>query len=81
MIYSKEQKKNKSILYDFPKIIKELRNSQELTQSQVAAEIGVSYQSYQAYELEISLPSLENFVKLADFFEVSLDYMLGRKEY
>lgn len=50
-------------------------------QTDIAKEIGVSYQSYQAYELDLMLPTLENFVKLSDFFDVSLDHMLGRKEY
>ena len=36
---------------------------------------------YQAYERGIALPNLKNFVKLADIFDVSLDYLLGRKEY
>ncbi len=68
-------------IYQFSKIVKDLRNARKLTQGQVAEAIGITYQSYQAYELGIALPTLENFVKLADFFEVSLDYMLGRKEY
>ena len=65
----------------FSKILKELRNIENLTQREVAEKIGVRYQSYQAYELGLSLPSLENFIKLADLFEVSLDYLIGRKGY
>ncbi len=67
--------------YEFPKIIKELRKSNEWTQAFVAGELGITYQSYQAYERGLALPTLENFVKLADLYEVSLDYLLGRKEY
>lgn len=68
-------------MYEFSNIIKELRRKEEMTQREVAEKIGVRYQSYQAYELGLSLPSLENFIKLADLFEVSLDYLIGRKDY
>lgn len=68
-------------LYEFPKIIKELRTGEELTQKQVAEKLGITYQSYQAYELGIAIPSLVNFIKLADLFNVSLDYLIGRGTY
>ena len=68
-------------LYHLSKRIKELRLVSGYTQKYVADKIGVKYQSYQAYELGLSLPSLNNLVKLADLFDVSLDYLVGRKEY
>ncbi len=68
-------------LYKFSKIIKELRLQNEWSQDYVAKQLGITYQSYQAYEKGIGIPSLENFIKLADLFDVSLDYLVGRKEY
>lgn len=68
-------------MYEFSKIIKALRLQYNFTQKDVAGKIGVRYQSYQAYELGITLPNLENFIKLADLYEVSLDYLIGRKGY
>lgn len=68
-------------LYEFSKIIRELRESAHMTQGQVADKLGIRYQSYQSYELGLTLPSLDNFIKLADLFEVSLDYLIGRKGY
>ena len=68
-------------LYHLSKRIKELRLASGYTQKYVAEKIGVKYQSYQAYELGLSLPNLKNLVKLADLFDVSLDYLVGRKEY
>ena len=68
-------------LYELTKIIKELRTGEELTQKQVAEKLGITYQSYQAYELGIAIPSLVNFIKLADLFNVSLDYLIGRGTY
>ena len=68
-------------LYKFCKNLKELRLQYGFTQKEVANKIGVKYQSYQNYERGLTLPTLINFVKLADLFDVSLDFLLGRKEY
>ena len=52
-----------------------------LTQQDVANMLGVRYQSYQAYERGVSYPTLQNFLKLAEIYEVSLDYLVGKSEY
>lgn len=62
------------------KNLSEMRKIYGLTQKQVAEKLGIKYQSYQAYEHGTTLPSLGNFVKLADLFDVSLDSLLGRKD-
>ena len=51
------------------------------TQSDVADMLGITYQSYQAYERGVSYPSIQNFLKLAEIFDVSLDYLVGKKDY
>ena len=58
----------------------ELRESNNYTQMDVAAKLGVSYQSYQAYERGIAVPTLQNFIKLAKLYDVSTDYLIGREE-
>ncbi len=68
-------------LYLFSKIVKELREANKWTQEFVAKKIDIAYQSYQNYERGITLPSIKNLIKLADLFDVSIDYLLGRKEY
>lgn len=68
-------------LYAFSKIIKELRLQFNYTQKDVAKKLEISYQAYQSYELGLTVPSLENFIKLADLFDVSLDFLIGRKNY
>ena len=68
---------------EFKKLSKnlaEIRKIYGLTQTQVAEKLGITYQSYQAYERGVALPTLQNFVKLADLFDVSLDFLIGRKE-
>jgi len=52
-----------------------------MTQRQVADVLGITQPSYIRYENGKSEPTLENLVKLADLFDVSIDYLCGRKEY
>ncbi|MBR2391915.1 MAG: helix-turn-helix transcriptional regulator [Clostridia bacterium] len=68
-------------LYEFSKIIKELRLQYKYTQKYVAEKLGISYQSYQAYELGIAVPTFQNFLKIANFYDVGLDYLVGNKLY
>ena len=58
-------------------IIRNLREDNDLTQTQVAKILGVSqrvYSNYERGEVEISLDSL---MKLADYYNVSMDYIFG----
>jgi transcriptional regulator with XRE-family HTH domain len=50
------------------------------TQRDVASMLQITYQSYQAYERGIAYPTLQNFLKLAEIYDVSLDYLVGKKE-
>ena len=59
----------------------EQRKLNKLTQRQLADILNISQPSYIRYENGTADPSLTNLVKLADYFDVSVDYLLGRKEY
>ncbi len=61
--------------------LKDLRKSCGYTQKQVAEKLHIAYQSYQAYERKTALPSLPVFIALAELYDVSLDFLVGRKEY
>ena len=65
----------------FQKTLLELRKLNNLTQKQVANQLGISQPSYIRYENGKAEPSLENLIKLADLFDVSIDYLCGRKDY
>lgn len=65
----------------FQKNLIELRKLHRLTQRQVATVLGIAQPSYIRYENGKAEPSLECLVKLADLFDVSIDYLCGRKEY
>ena len=61
--------------------LKELRSAVGLNQSETAEKLGVSVSSYQKYEREKNsiMPSIEVLIKIAEFFGVSVDYLLGRE--
>ncbi len=58
--------------------LKKLRKKQNLTQQQVADAIGIGMQAYAYYEKEERDPSPDTLCKLADFFSVTVDEILGR---
>ncbi|AUM89149.1 transcriptional regulator [Clostridium botulinum] len=58
--------------------LKELREEKELTQEELGKLLNVSRQTVSGYEAENIEPNINNLVRLADIFNVSLDYLLGR---
>ena len=56
-----------------------LREQLNVTQKAVADYIGLSRQAYAHYEFGDRYPDLKTLCKLADFFGVSVDYLLGRE--
>ena len=61
-------------------ILKQLRESKKLALQDVAEETGISYSVYQKYESGargVGVPALQ---KLADFYGVTTDYLLGRPD-
>ncbi|NBI10825.1 XRE family transcriptional regulator [Colidextribacter sp. OB.20] len=60
--------------------LKLLRKEKKLTQVQVAEFLKVTPRAYQYYEGGSHIPELPNLVALADFYDVSMDYLIGRSE-
>lgn len=58
--------------------IKELRKENKKTQTEIASSIHLTQQTYAKYELEQLEPSIDTLCKLADYYGVSLDYLIGR---
>lgn len=56
----------------------EQRKLNKKTQRQIAEYLNMAQPSYIRYENGSAEPNLENLVKLADYFDVSVDYLLGR---
>lgn len=59
--------------------LRKLRIACGLSITDLSRRTGIAIASLSSYEREAYLPSLENLCILADFFEVSLDYLMGRK--
>lgn len=55
-----------------------LRKEKKLLQADIANKIGIARATYGAYEQGTRQPDFETLEKIADFFEVSVDYLLGR---
>lgn len=59
--------------------LKELRKSRNLKQSEVAKAIYTTQQNYSRYEQGLVEPDFETLKKLAIFFDVTIDYILGKE--
>ena len=57
-----------------------LRKEKKMTQAQMAEYLGITRPAYTCYETGMTMPAAEGLSKLADLFDVSVDYLLGRKE-
>ncbi len=62
------------------KMLKKLRKERGLTQPDIAKLLGISYQAVANYENGRREPDNESLVKLANFFSVSVDYLLRGDE-
>lgn len=58
--------------------LKNLREDHDIRQRTLAAYLGVSQNTYSQYENGIISISPEMLIKLGDYFDVSVDYLLGR---
>ena len=59
--------------------IRNLRKDNDKTQEELAAYLNMTQTNYSKYELgKINIP-IEVFIKLADYYGVSVDYIVGRK--
>lgn len=62
----------------FAEHLQTARLQRKLTQKDVAVQLGMTERSYQHYEGGTRRPNFETLVALADLFDVSTDYLLGR---
>ena len=62
------------------KRLRQCRKKRGLTQGEVAIYCDITEKAYQNYELMTREPKLEILVRIAEFFHVSLDYLVGRTD-
>ena len=62
------------------KRLTELRKEKGVTQKDMSLLLGITRPAYTAYEMGKRKPDYETIIKLADYFNVTVDYLLGRTE-
>lgn len=62
----------------FSERLKECRKQAKLTQEDIAKQLNISRGAYAQYENEMTQPSLQTLIKIADILKTSVDYLLGR---
>ena len=68
------------VMLPFGQRLRELRKEKGLKQTEMAQFLGCTDRNYQKMEYgEINIPAL-TLIKLSDFFEVTLDYLVGRTD-
>ena len=65
---------------NFQNIFKRLRTSSGFTQVEIAEKLGISRSTIGMYETGAREPDFETLEKIADFFNVDIDYLLGRTD-
>ncbi|MDA7028652.1 helix-turn-helix transcriptional regulator [Bacillus sp. CLL-7-23] len=58
--------------------LRELRESRKLTQDKLAEVLGISRGTYAHYEINKRKPDYDTLIQIAEFFEVTVDYLLGK---
>ena len=67
-------------MQDFYVHLRAIRKSFKATQKQVAVAVGVTERNYQDWEYGNTKPGFDALIALADYFDVSLDYLVGRSD-
>lgn len=65
---------------EFGERLRALREEKKLTRDALAARLNLSYSTVSKYETNVRFPDKETLVSLADFFDVSIDYLLCRSK-
>ena len=63
------------------KKLKELRQAYNLTQKELSDRLELSRVNYTRYENDNVRPDYETIIKIADFYDVSLDELFDRKKF
>lgn len=64
----------------FNERLKILRTEKGLTQEEAAGTLDFNYRHYQRLEADGHLPNYKSLLQIANFFEVSVDWLMGRTD-
>ena len=65
---------------DFSEVLKELRAEKKVSQKALGELLGISDRNIRFYESGEHRPDFDGLLLLADYFDVSLDYLVGRTD-
>lgn len=60
--------------------LKEIREDKDLFQKDIATILNITQQQYNKFEMRINIMSEEKYDKLANYYNVSVDYLMGRTD-
>ncbi|MCI6444159.1 MAG: helix-turn-helix domain-containing protein [Clostridia bacterium] len=81
MYYVKHKSQGGFYILQIGNKLKELRISEGLTQRELSVRLGISRVNYTRYETDKVRPDYETLIKLADFYNVSLDEIFDRNTF
>ena len=61
--------------------LKYLRKLKSISQREIAKELNISHGAWGNYEAGTREPSIEMLIKICDYFDVSMDFLVGRENY
>ena len=67
-------------MVNFGSRLRELRDSKNMTQKQLAERLGLTKSVISAYETSMRYPSYDVLIRIASIFKVSTDYLLGMEQ-
>ena len=66
--------------HDFGKNLKVLRRAEDIEQTKLAKALNISVKTISHWETGYTEPSISQLIQLADFFNITLDELVGRKD-
>lgn len=67
-------------MFDLPSALRRFRKNYHITQKQAALAANITERVYQSYEYGKVVPTATVLIALADYFDVSIDYLVGRSD-
>ncbi len=58
--------------------LKKLRTEKHISQTKIAEKLGINQRTYSNYETSACEPNIETLINLANYFDVTLDYLVDR---
>ena len=78
---NKSVKQEESNMESFGNRLAEIRKQHNLTQNDIAEKLDISPQAVSKWENDLTSPDIDTLIKLAEIFNISIDELVGKKNY